>query len=49
MNYSSDVHSLFLEAADPKMYWEEPPLMDARSTRLSAVLSHFLDEYLPSK
>ena len=49
MNYSSDVHSLFLEAADPKMYWEEPPPTDARSTHVSTVLSRFLDEYLPSK
>jgi hypothetical protein len=49
MNYSSDVHSLFLEAADPKMYWEEPPPTADRSTRFSAVLSRFLDEYLPAK
>jgi pimeloyl-ACP methyl ester carboxylesterase len=49
MNYSSDVHSLFLKAADPKMYWEEPPPTPVRSTHFYAVLSRFLDEYLPSK
>ncbi len=49
MNYAADVHSLFVAAADPKMYWEEPSQRANDSIRFPALLSRFLDEYLPAK
>lgn len=48
MNYSGDVHSLFVSAADPKMYWEELLPGANNATRFPAILSRFLDEYLPA-